>query len=773
MDGLVVGLVLSAHKHPDADKLSLTSVDIGLGEPLPIVCGAPNVAAGQKVVVATVGTKLFPSVGEPFVIKKSKIRGELSMGMICAADEIGIGTDHSGILVLPEDTPVGMAAQDFFGNDNDLIFEIGLTPNRSDAACHIGVAKDLYAALVIRKGYTGCVQMPLCEPFLTTNELPPIRVEVIDTDACPRYTGISIKGITVDESPDWLKKRLHSIGVRPINNVVDATNYVLHETGQPLHAFDRARIGGQKIKVQTLPSDTPFVGLDSQKRILHAEDLMICDGNDVPMCMGGIFGGLNSGVSEQTTDLFLESAYFSAVRVRRSSQRHGLHTESAQRFEKGADPNAQLFALKRAALLIVELAGGSIASDIIDVFGDTKVAEKKQVFLTTRNLRRIIGTDISPDELRLILSLLEIDVLSETDLPQGKGYLLAVPTNKADVTREADLIEEVLRIYGINRISEPTVFNTIASPSNKNDVQHLLHTAADFLAANGFLEIMGTSIENSKYYAEHTEGLVHLLGSLNSGMDVLRQNLLFSGLRTIAFNQNHKNPDLCLFESGKTYHTPTSEKYDEQEHFALFMTGYSASEDWSNPRPAKYTFFDLKKHLYRLLQRLGLGDLCSEYIENHPHLSYGLQVFSRKKLLATFGEVRRSELKAFGIKNEVFYADILWQNLSEVGKNSKTTFAEIARYPIVRRDLALVLDKSIRYAQITETAMRTLKNLLKDINLLDVFEDESKVGIGKKSYAISIWLQDETKTLTDVETDKYIQSLLHSLERQFGAVLRQ
>lgn len=775
MEGLVVGEVLSAEKHPEADKLTLTMVSIGGTEPLPIVCGAPNVAAGQKVVVATVGTTLYPMEGEPFVIKKAKIRGAASMGMICAEDEIGIGADHSGIIVLPSDTVVGTPAKEVFHLSDDYVYEIGLTANRSDATCHVGIAKDLYAALIIRPEYSRLgdiqVKMPDVSAFAVAENRLPIAVEVRDTAGCRRYVGVAIDNIQVAESPEWLQQRLQAVGIRAINNIVDITNYVLYELGQPLHAFDADRIAKHCVYVETLAQGTEFVGLDGHKRSLHTEDLMICDGNHSPMCIAGVFGGADSGVTDSTTRIFLESAYFDPKRTRRSSERHNLRTEAATRFEKGADPNIQSYALQRAALLICELAGGVIASNIIDIYPEK--IEKRQVRLSYRNLQRLTGANLSPDEVRRIADALEMDVVA-----QDKDSLtLAIPTNKADVTRECDVIEEIIRIYGLNNITLPTTLHSITSHNEQPDRRVLFHRAADHLAANGYLEIMATSIANARYYADDDVRAVRLLKSLNADYDVLRQTLLFGGLEAIALNQNHRHSDLQLFEYGKVYAidpkgSPENPHYVEENRLAIWLTGDTTQEHWRQ-KTRKADFYDLQAIVQQVLQCVGVSISSTAFIEEHAHLGYGLQWAVGKKIVATLGAVSKKWQQQFDVKNEVFFAEIAWDIVLQIAATQKKGYKPIVKYPTVRRDLSLLIDKSVRYDQILDIARKSAKQWLRSAELVDVYEDESKLGAGKKSYAVAFYLQDDTRTLTDTDIDKTMQKMLRDLEQQIGATLRQ
>ncbi len=771
LEGLVVGKVLTAEQHPNADRLRVTTVDVGADEPLNIVCGAPNVAAGQKVIVATVGTMLYPTKGDPFKIKKGKIRGEVSMGMICAEDEIGLGEEHDGIMVLPETSTVGHAVKEVLDIQEDYVIEIGLTPNRSDATSHIGVAKDLAAALKINHDYKESTKLPDISGFTVQNNDLPIVVEVRNTTACPRYTGVSIKGVKVGPSPEWMQERLKVIGVRPINNIVDITNYVLHETGQPLHAFDADKIAGGKVIVENLPEGSKFTTLDEVERELHPEDLMICDGEDKGMCIAGVFGGIHSGVTEETSDIFLESAVFDAIITRKTSTRHLLRTDAATRFEKGVDPAMTIYALKRAALLMQELAGGTIASEVIDIYPNP--ITRKEVEVKYSNINRLIGVTIPKEEVHAILEALEIEVLSS----EGDDFRVAVGTNRADVYREADIIEEVLRIYGFNKVPIPSQLNASLSYRQKPENLAMQHKMANFLAAKGFNEMMGTSITNSAYYKEEEqEQLVWLLNSLNANLDVMRKNMLFSGLEVIKHNINHKNHHLRLFEFGKTYSYYTKEEtkyYEEQQHLTLFFTGAQIKENWQR-EAQPFNFFDLKDAVTKVLSRLGINSYqVKDLATNTNGLAYGLTYSQGKKnTLASFGAVAPAVRKQFGIKQDVFYADINWDAILKLLRKKKVTYQAIPKYPSSRRDLALLLDRSVPFADVAKIATQVAKHILQSVNLFDIFEDENKIGKDKKSYAVSFTFQDPRKTLTDKEIDKTMKKLMHLYKEKIGAEIR-
>lgn len=772
LQGLVTGLVLTAQKHPNADKLTLTTVDVGQPQPLQIVCGAPNVAAGQKVIVATVGAVLYPVGSEPFTIKKSKIRGETSEGMICAEDEIGTGTGHDGILVLPPQTPVGIPAKDALQLPEDYVFEIGLTPNRSDAGCHIGVAKDLTAVLKVNYSMEIAVQMPDVSGFKPDNNQLPINVVVENTQACPRYAGVSISGVTVKESPQWLQERLKSIGLRPINNVVDITNFVLHELGQPLHAFDADHIDQKTVRVKNLPQGTTFTTLDEVTRTLNADDLMICNGSNQGMCIAGVFGGIGSGVTAQTQNIFLESACFNPRFVRRTATRHNLRTDAATRFEKGVDPNLTVYALKRAALLIKELAGGTISSNITDIY--PQPVAKLKVTLTYNHLKRLLGIDMPPKQVKNILNALEIDILEETP----DALLLAVPTNKTDVHREADVIEEIIRIYGLNNIPFTNKIQSSVSYTQKPHSQALKNIVADLLAGIGFQEIMSASISNANYYTENdSKDLVKLLSSINVDYNVMRKTMLYSGLEVIARNQNRKNTDLRLFEFGHTYSVLQNEKnqpqYAEQEHLALFLCGNHTRESW-RLQPRELNFFDAKEAIDKVLERLGIAALQQQIIAQPTNdCQYTLAYYHQNEPVAVIGPVTTQKQRQFDLKQPVYFANIYWNAILKLLSNQKLGFTEIPRFPSVRRDLALLLDKEITFAQVADVAVKNAGALLQSVNLFDIYEDQAKLGHNKKSYAIAFVLQDNTKTLTDKDIERVMNRIEAACRQQLHAELRQ
>ncbi len=769
--GVVTGVVTECRKHPNADKLSLTKVDIGAGAELSIVCGAPNVASGQKVLVATVGATLYPlGSEEPLVLKKAKVRGEESEGMICAADELGLGEDHSGILVLPADTPIGLPAAGYFNVEKDVVYEIGLTPNRSDATNHIGVARDLAAALRINHAHPGTLRLPSVEDFTVHSRDLPIEVRVDNPDACPRYSGVCIQGVTIGESPNWLKKRLASIGIRAINNVVDITNFILHEMGQPLHAFDYDEIAGQMVVVRTLPEGAPFLSLDEVERKLSAEDLMICDGNHQGMCIGGVFGGIRSGVKEGTRNIFLESAHFSPKYIRRSSMRHNLRTEAAKVFEKGSDPNITVYALKRAAMLICDLAGGRIASDIIDIYPNP--IRPAQVELRYDHISRLIGIDIPKSELYAILDALDMPRVVETT----ESFNVTVPTNKADVLREADVIEEILRVYGYNKVPVPTQIRTAATQAPKPDPYAVRNAVSDYLSAVGFHEMMALSLSESRYYRELLPAvadaeLVYINNTSNVNLDIMRPTMLFSALEAAVHNQNRQQIDLKLYEFGKTYRIKGS-SIVEQSHLSLLLTGIRAPETWLEKTPRPSDFYLLKTFCTNILERLGAG-ACQESPIDNPAFAYGLRFHRGERVLAELGKVAAPISKAMDIRGEVFYADIRWDALIDAVTKQKISYREVGKFPSVRRDLALVVENSVKFSDIAAIAGKTGKGLLKDLNLFDVYENEQVLGAGKKSCAVSFIFEDPARTLQDKDVEKVMDQLIREFESKLGASIRR
>jgi len=772
LKGLVIGEVLTCEKHPDSDHLSKTTVNVGTGEILPIVCGAPNVAAGQKVVVATVGTTLYDGDNE-FKIKKSKIRGEASEGMICAEDEIGFGTSHDGIMILDSSAVPGTAASQFFKIESDYVLEVDLTPNRIDSASHIGIARDL--AAYIKQKHPISYHRPSVEAFKVDNHSLVIPVEVLNQDACPRYSGVTVSNVTVKESPEWLKNKLKLIGLKPINNIVDVTNFVLFETGQPLHAFDAVEIKGGKMVVRTAGVGSKFVTLDGNEREMNPDDLMICNASD-SMCIAGVFGGLHSGVKDTTTSIFLESAWFDSVYIRKTARRHTLSTDASFRFERGTDPNGTIYALKRAALLIKEVAGGEISSEIVDVYPNP-VADFK-VDVTFANIKRLIGVDLGKERIKSILDALEIRIETETET----GLSLLVPPYRVDVKRECDVIEEILRIYGYNNIELPTNVNSSLQYSVKPNPTKLRNLIAEMLTAQGFNEIWSNSLTKSSYYENNSvhpiESTVKLFNPLSNDLGSMRQTLLYGGLESVAHNANRKNPDLRLYEFGNCYFFNGSSlkenplrNYREEEHLALFVTGDKEAANWSNPAN-RTSFFLLKSYAENILKRLGFEvlNLKSEGFSNEL-ISEGIQYFVNGKKLVEFGAISVKTMKSFGIDNPVYFADFFMDVLFIELKNNKVLFAELPKYPEVRRDLALLLDKTVQFSQLRDWAFRSERKLLQSVDLFDVYEGKG-IPEGKKSYAISYILRDDEKTLNDVQIEKIMKKLVSTYERELGAQLR-
>ncbi len=755
LEGLVIGHVLSCVQHPNADRLRVTTVDVGAEESLQIVCGAPNVAEGQKVVVATVGTTVYPNEGEPFKINKSKIRGEVSEGMICAEDEIGLGVSHDGIMVLPEDTAVGTTAKAYFNLEDDYLFEIGLTPNRADAASHLGVARDL--AAYFRTG----LNMPDTSNFSPANDKLNISVELEDAEACPRYSSVSISGVTVKASPDWLQDKLKVIGIRPINNIVDITNYVLHDLGQPLHAFDADQIKGGKVIVKKCSEGTPFVTLDGIERKLGADDLMICNAEE-PMCIAGVFGGIQSGVSEHTTNVFLESAYFNSVSVRKTSKRHGLKTDASFRFERGTDPEITVVALKRAALLIQELAGGVISSAVSDIY--PAPVQPFDVSVSYQNINKLIGANIPDAEIKSIITALGISVIAET----AEGLDLKVPSFKVDVTRECDITEEVLRIYGYNNIEIPSKVNASLSYGNKPDREQTQHVIADMLTANGFLEIWCNSLTKGAY-SKNPEEAVQILNPLSSDLNVMRQELLMPALESVAYNQNRKNPDIKFYEFGKTYHLIEG-KYVERPRLLILLSGANQTEQW-NQKPIQVSFYNLKAAVDAVIGRLGVANYQTEEIKDE-NFAYGLKYFRGDKTIVSFGAVTVSDKKKADVDKDVYYADFDWALLLDIVRKNKVINKEVSKYPLVRRDLSMLVDTTVTFEQLKSIAFKTEKKLIKNVQVFDVYVGD-KLPEGKKSYALNFTLQDEEQTLTDKQIDSVMQKIIYNLAQTAKAEIRK
>ncbi len=753
--GLVIGEVLTCQKHPNADKLNLTTVNVGGDTPLKIVCGAPNVAAGQKVVVATVGTTVHPTHGEAFLIKKAKIRGEESEGMICAEDEIGLGESHAGIMILPQDAQVGMAAKTFFNiPETDYTIHIGLTPNRSDANSHIGVARDVCAYLTHHTGKKHNIKLPEIKPH-TVTAASPIEVQVQAIDACPRYAELYISNIKVGESPDWLKKRLEAIGVRSINNIVDVTNYVLHEYGQPLHAFDADKIADNTIYVGHVDAGTPFMALDEKERKLNSTDIVISDGNG-PIALGGVFGGLHSGISNGTTNVFLESAYFNSRHIRITSTHFGLRTDAAMHFEKGVDINNVIPALQRAAQLIAEISGGTIASEIVDVYPINLVPA--EVSITYSYIHTLSGKGYTIAAIKEILTSLGFTIKSEDE----QGLTLGVPTNKPDVTQPADIVEEILRIDGLDNVQLHGRLNIALTRPMPND-RSKKEQIANLLCGMGMQEIVTNSIVNSKYYPTE-ENLVRMINSLSVELDVMRPSMLESGLEVIEYNANRKNQDLALFEFGNVYRT-AADKYIQQQCLAIWLTGNTAAAQW-NQQARKADLYYLKGVIGNLLAYSGISNTAVSYSDSAETTWKW-----KNNILCTISRVDAAKLKMMDVKQEVFFADIHWDNWTAAMAAAKTRYTEVPKFPAVSRDLAIVLDKDTTYKQVQDATEQLKLSELKSFGLFDVFESE-KLGAGKKSFALSYTFQLHDRTLTDAETEQLMKQLIDTYTNKLNAQIR-
>lgn len=790
LKGLVVGEVLTCEPHPNSDHLHITKVNIGEGEPLPIVCGAPNVAAGQKVIVATVGTVLYDG-DESFTIKKGKLRGEDSWGMICAEDEIGVGTDHAGIIVLPADTPVGMPAAEFYHVENDAVIEVDITPNRSDACSHFGVARDLYAyykahnnptsALPSREGVQ--LTKPSVEEFKEEDQTSPISVFVDAPDAAPRYSGLYIKGVEVKESPEWLKNSLLAIGLRPINNVVDVTNFVLHEMGQALHAFDADKIKGNEIHVRYAKQGEKFVTLDGVEREMDARDLMIANKEEA-MCIAGVFGGLESGVTENTKNIFLESAYFDPVTIRKTSRRHQLQTDASFRYERGCDPCNTLYVLKRAALLIKEVANAEQVGLILDNSASQELLKPWSVTIDINRVNSLIGKAIGEDTIETILKALEINIVAKL----GDSWQLEVPRYRVDVQRECDVVEDILRIYGYDNVEFPEKLNTSLAYGVKPDPEKLRRRIAEQLTAQGFNEILNNSLTKVSYYEPLTQltldTCVKIMNPLSQDLGVMRQTLLFGGLESIARNANRKNSDLKFYEFGNCYHykaNPAAREhnpenslveYSEEPHMALWITGNKAAQTWVR-KEEKTTFYQLRAYVNNILVRLGvdLSKTTVERLENELFSDGLVLKATNGKALGFIGIVARKQLKAFDIEQEVFYADLDWNQLLKQNKQYKAVINDLPKYPEVKRDFALLVDKSVEFADLARAAFATEKKLLKNVYLFDVYEGKN-LEAGKKSYALSFILQDAENTLKDTQIENIMNRMKATFEEKFHATLR-
>jgi len=774
LNGVVIGEVLTCKKHPDADKLSVTTVDIGGLQPLQIVCGAPNVAAGQKVPVATVGTVVFKGA-ESLEIKKSKIRGVLSEGMICAEDELGLGNSHAGIMVLNHDAKPGTPADSYFKIIKDHVFEIGLTPNRIDSGSHFGVARDLAAYMNINAGLDSRAVLPSVSDFKPDNNKNTYEVIIENTIDCPRYTGITISGVTIGESPDWLKNKLRAVGLNPINNVVDITNFVQYEAGQPLHAFDADKIEGKKVIIRNLPEKSKFTTLDNVERSLSSRDLMICNPIE-GMCIAGVFGGIKSGITASTKNIFLESAYFNPVAIRKTSKRHGLKTDASFRFERGADPNITIWALKRAIMLIKEIAGGMISSEVVDSYPNP--IKNVNVDVNYNNINRLIGKKIEPDTIKKILSLLDIEITYH----DGVNMTLVIPSYRVDVKQEADVIEEILRIYGYNNVEVDLHVNSTLSYPEKPNKEKVINIVSDLLSANGFSEIMCNSLCPAAWYDQNEdfekEQLVMLANPLSSDLNSMRQTLLFGGLNSVIWNINRQNLDLKLYEFGHCYFYHKSDQpypnvtnFTEKTSLDLFISGNTGRQSW-NSRTNTSDFFNIKSSVEMILSRLGVKpESLTTGETDKKYFAESTTYIFNNKLVAEAGRISKSYLSKFDIGQDVYWGHIEWDHLLKMIKKHSISFTELSKYPSVKRDLALLLDRGIKFSQVRDIALRTEKNIIHDINLFDVYENDS-LGKNKKSYAVSFILRDDLKTMTDKNIDKIMNNLIKAFENELNAQIR-
>ncbi len=764
LKGLITGQVMECEKHPNADKLSVTKVNVGTGELLQIVCGAPNVAMGQKVIVATVGTAIYPLSGEPVTMKLAKIRGVESEGMICAEDEIGIGDNHAGIMILSDDAVVGTAASEYFKPYSDWIFEIGLTPNRMDAMSHMGVAKDVCAYLSHHNRNTYKIKSPFVNAFKPDNTSLPIKVVIENKTACERYSGVSIKGITVKESPEWLRQKLKAIGLRSINNIVDITNFILHETGQPLHAFDADEIKGGEVIIKNMDAGTIFKTLDGKERKLTGNDLMICNAEE-GMCIAGVFGGLKSGVKETTTNIFLESAWFNPVAIRKTSVFHGLRTDAATRFEKGVDISNTVNVLKRAALLIKEIAGGEIASEIVDIYPDQK--DKVQIALKYHYLKKLSGKSYHQDAITKLLESLGFEIVKE-----GMDALwVAAPYSKPDITLPADVVEEIIRIDGLDNIEIPSGISITPANDTFGIKESLRERLSDYLSGLGFNEILTNSITNSKYYsAEILSSSVKMINSLSADLDILRPSMLETGLESISYNINRRNTNLRFFEFGKTYSSEISGVYKEEEHFIVYITGSNQHDSWRE-KSRLSDFFTAKGIVTSLLALCGITEVQADMpvLEESGVVHY---IKTRNHLLASLIEVNNTRLQIFDIKQPVYFIDLHYATLLQLLEKQKIVYSEISKFPAVQRDLSIVTEKTLGYADIQNSIKKLNLSRLQDMRLFDIFESD-KLGLGKKSMAINFTFSDDEKTLTDKETDAMMQSIMELLEKEMNAEIRK
>jgi phenylalanyl-tRNA synthetase beta chain len=775
LDRVVTAHVVACAPIPDTDHLSATMVDTGDGQVRSVVCGAPNIALGQKVLVALPGARVFSKDGQLFAIGERKVRGVMSSGMVCAEDELGIGRDHSGIMVLPEDTPLGVSAAAFLKLSGDVVFEIGLTPNRADATSHVGVARDFLAWVrAHEREDAGLLRPPVADLTvpISAEAGSIIRVEVADHAACPRYAGVTIRGVRVGESPDWLKDRLMALGQRPINSVVDITNYIRLESGQPLHAFDASKIGGGVVRVRTLPEGTVFIGLDGVERSLSPEDLVVCDGNDYPMCMAGVFGGLETGVSFGTTDVFLESAVFDSRWIRRTMLRHGLRTDAAWCFEKGVDPTGTTDALSRAVQMVLDISGGSISSPVWDNYPTPGAPVRIEVVFD--GVRALSGVDFSAQTILRILRALEIQV----EAASADRCIVLAPSNKPDVLRPADVVEEILRVYGLDNIPVPPSGRFSPEEKQRPDLESVQQVAADFLASNGFMECMSLSLDNTSWYtgpsamlplSEHA--LVKVHNTANQGLDCMRPTLLFGGMEAIRHNQNRQHPDLRLFELGRTFRRDGS-LFVEERHAGIWMTGARQSGSWHASAKKSVDFYTLKSYVQNLLARLGVVGYQETAVQEAP-FQYALRYHRGDQVLAVLGAVLPGISKRMEIRQPVYFADLHMDRVFAAAVRNSIIYRELGRYPFVQRDLALVLDRNVSFSDIRQLASKTLRHLLSDVQLFDVFEDANRLGADKKSYAIRFTFEDKDKTLQDKEIDAAMQALQAAFQDKLHALVRQ
>ena len=765
LKGLVVGHVVECNKHPGADRLSLTKVNLGDGEPRQIVCGAPNVEQGQKVIVATLGTMLYPTGGDPFKIKKGKIRGEVSEGMICAEDEIGMGTGHDGILVLPDDIKIGSAASEYFDVHTDIVYDIGLTPNRSDATSHLGVARDLAAYLKVNAGHSGDVTIPAST--LRTSDKSAFPVTIESTQGCPRFTGVTLSGIKLSESPEWIKRRLTAVGVRPINIVVDITNYVLHMYGQPLHAYDLSKISEGGIIVKTLPLGSTFTTLDEVERKLLPEDVIVCDGNSNGMCIGGVFGGAKSGVTNNTTDIFLEAAHFDAKSIRITSTKHNLRTDAAKCFEKGTDPNGTLAALTYAAFLMQEFANAVVSSKIVDIY-PIKI-EKKEVAVRKKKITALIGNELESEMVERIFDALHMDISYQDDMI----YRVKIPTDKSDVTREADVIEEILRIYGFNNVEIDNKLSTNISTSHYPALHQVRNILADFLVGKGFYEIMGLSLVPSDYYDRNElvskDNLVFINNTSNVHLDIMRPEMVLSGLESVRYNLNRQQSDIRFFEFGKCYNK-SSGGFKEVENLTLYFSGEEEGESWLTARNSA-SFYTVKKTVQEILTKMGIDNFKSEEHSSEPY-EYGMRYFLGDINLVKYGAISKPVLRNMDIKSDVFVADFNLDMLYKKVRKQKISTKEINKFPSMRRDLSLTMDESISFNALKKVVFKSEKKLIKQMNLFDVYKNEKQLGKGKKSYALSFLYEDSEKTLNDKQVDKSMNNIIRALSEELRCEIR-